>query len=99
MLEAAEAYEGAILMRPDYRMSYWNLCEALDRCAERDRCAKWADRALPSFQKWAVLHPEDQFAQVQHAFMLMLAGQIEAARNAMRPVMESKNVDGFSLYT
>jgi adenylate cyclase len=99
MLEAAEAYEGSILMRPDYRMSYWNLCEALDRASERERCTKWAERALPLFQKWSVLHPEDQFAQVQYAFMLMLAAQIEASRNAMRAIIESKNVDGFSLYT
>lgn len=99
MEEAAKAYEASVAIRPDYRMTYWNLCEVLDRSGKLEECARWAERALPIFQKWTVLHPEDQFAQVQYSFTLLLAGQTEAARLVMRPIIESNNVDGLSLYT
>ena len=97
--KAVAAYEESLRLKPDHRMTYWNLVEALDRAGRKVECRRWAEKALLHFERWAVLHPDDQFARGQYALLLLHAGQPDTALSTIAPLLDSKNVDGLSLYT
>src|SRR5205823_14777697 len=45
------------------------------------------------------LHPNDEFALAQYAFLLCTAGHVDAARAAALPLTQREQADGLALYT
>jgi tetratricopeptide (TPR) repeat protein len=97
--QAIPAYEEAIRLRPDYRMSYWNLVEILDRTGQNPECAEWSRKALPLFERWIALNSEDQFARAQYGTLLLYAGDKDRALKTVAPLIASSEADGLALYT
>src|SRR5205807_9950564 len=97
--KAIQPYEESIRLNPKDRLSYWNLIEALDRLGKCEDRELWSEQALPYFERRIILIPDDQFARAQYATLLLYVGQKDAAMVTIQPLLTSKEVDGFALYT
>ncbi len=92
-------YEEALRLNPTNRMTYWNLVEALDRLERADDRKRYSFLALPHFERWLLLHPEDQFARAQLATFQLYTGEKEKALRTIEPLIVASDVDGLALYT
>ncbi len=94
--EAIAPFEESVRLKPDYLVSLWNLVSSCDAVDERGKCAHWAEVALPQFERYLKLHPDDQHKVVQHAVLLYLSGRTEASHAAAMKLTNLK--DGVSLF-
>jgi tetratricopeptide (TPR) repeat protein len=80
-------------------MTYWNLIEALDRLGREDDRRRYSLQALPHFERWFPLHPDDQFARAQFGTLLLYADEKDRALKTIEPLLASSEADGLALYT
>jgi TolB-like protein len=99
MEKAVPAYEDALQLNPKYKMTYWNLIEALDRLGRKGDRKRYSEQAIPHFERWLLLNPEDQFARAQFATLLLYAGEKDRALKTIEPLLASSEADGLALYT
>ncbi len=99
MEKAVPAYEEALGLNPKYKMTYWNLIEALDRLGREDDRRRYSLQALPHFERWFPLHPDDQFARAQFGTLLLYADEKDRALKTIEPLLASSEADGLALYT
>jgi tetratricopeptide (TPR) repeat protein len=94
--KAIAAFEEAIRLKPDHLATLWNLVVACDNAGEPEKCAHWASVALPSYERYLKLHPDDEGMHVQHAALLQMSGRARDAHAAAMKLSDMK--DGNSLY-
>ena len=93
---AIAPYEEAVRLKPDHIASLWNLVISCDNAEEREQCAHWAAVALPHYERYLKLHPDDENNRASRAHLLLWSGRIEEAHAA---AMKLSNLrDGMSLY-
>jgi TolB-like protein/Flp pilus assembly protein TadD len=94
--KAIPAFEEAVRLKPDHLVSLFNLVVNCDNAKEREKCAHWAEVALPYYERHLKLHPDDETRLVHHATLLFHTGRTEAAHAAAIKLNNLK--DGKSLY-
>jgi adenylate cyclase len=94
--KAIAPFEEALRLKPDYLESLWNIVAVCDNAQEREKCAHWAEVALPYFERHLKLHPDDEKKLVWYVNLLLWAGRTEAAHAAAMDLKSLK--DGASLY-
>jgi TolB-like protein/Tfp pilus assembly protein PilF len=94
--KAIAPLEESIRLKPNDRVKIWNLVLSCDLASEREKCSHWASLALPQFERHLKLHPDDENILVQHAALLQMSGQTEAARAAA--IRLTSLQDGASLF-
>ena len=94
--KAIPQYEESVRLDSDKLSTLSNLAMACYMAKEEKKCADWALVAIPKFERYLKLHPDDEFKRVNYANLLFYAGQNKEAAIVAR---ELQNVrDGFSLY-
>jgi adenylate cyclase len=89
-------FEESVRLKPDNLPALFNLANNCDGAGEREKCVHWATVALPYYERYLKLHPDDENRLVSHANLLQWSGRTEAARAA---AIELKNMkDGNSLF-
>jgi adenylate cyclase len=94
--KAISPYEDSIRLKPDNLPCLLNLVTSCDVASEREKCAHWADVAIPQFERHLKLHPDDETQLVSHALLLFYSGRTEAAHTAAIELKQMK--DGVSLF-
>jgi TolB-like protein/Flp pilus assembly protein TadD len=89
-------FEEAVRLKPDSRGGLFNLVNDCDAAGEREKCAYWAEVALPQFERYLKLHPDDEHQLVHYANLLQWSGRTEDAHAAAIKLTNLK--DGMSLY-
>jgi tetratricopeptide (TPR) repeat protein len=95
-IKAIAPYEEAVRLKPDHLASLWNLVVACDALGERGKCAHWAEIALPLYERYLKLHPDDESKLVHYAALLLWTDRAEAAHAAAMGLTNLR--DGISLY-
>ncbi len=94
--KAIAAYEESIRLKPDYLVGLWNLVVNCDGVGDWEKCAHWASVALPIFERYLKLHPDDENKLIWYAAILLMSGRTEDAHAAAIKLKGLK--DGNSLY-
>ena len=94
--KAIAPFEESVHLKPDHVESLWNLVIICDNAGEQEKCARWAEVALPHFERYLKFHPDDENKLVCHAAILLMSGRTEAAHAAAMNLQSVK--DGNSLY-
>lgn len=89
-------YEEAVRLAPDNLASMWNLILSCDNAGEQYKCAFWAETALPRYERYLRLHPDDESMRVLHAFLLLWSGRTGDAFLAATKLLDVK--DAISLF-
>jgi tetratricopeptide (TPR) repeat protein len=95
--KSIEPFEEAVRLRPDYLENIFNLAIACDEAGEKEKCVEWASFAVPRYERYLKLHPDDEARQVAYASLLYWCGRREEAV-AVAERMSSQARDGFSLF-
>jgi adenylate cyclase len=90
------AYEEAVKLEPDNLPTISNLAIACNGAKEEEKQKQWALIAIPKYEKYLKLFPDDESKRVDHAVLLHFAGRDEDARAAARKLDDLR--DGISLY-
>lgn len=93
---AAAAYETTIRLSPKYLTAHWNLVSAYQRCGDREQSSIAANRAIPVFEQWLRLQPDDEHSRVYLANLYFSAGKSEAAARTLMELSDARDAD--SLY-
>lgn len=88
--------EQAVRLSPDYRPSLWNLVHACDSAGEHEKCAHWAALAVPIYERYLKLHPDDETTAITLAHLLVFSGRTDEAHAAAVKLKDMK--DGVSLF-
>jgi tetratricopeptide (TPR) repeat protein len=94
--KAIAPFEEAIRLKPDHLAILWNLAVNCDADGEREKCGDWAGVALPHYERYLKLHPDDEGKRVNHANLLLFSGRTDDAHAAAMQLTNLK--DGTSLY-
>ncbi|HET9136390.1 MAG TPA: TIR domain-containing protein [Candidatus Kapabacteria bacterium] len=78
------AFEEALKLEPDDLPTISNLVIACNNAKEDSKQKQWALAAIPKYEKYLKLFPDDESARVWHAVLLHHAGLDEDARAAGR---------------
>jgi adenylate cyclase len=89
-------YEKALSLKPDNLNVLWNLAIASDDTGDPTKTAQRATVALPYYERYLKLHPDDENNRVSYAALLLMAGRTEAAHEAAIKLTSLK--DGGPLY-
>ncbi|HEX5317271.1 MAG TPA: tetratricopeptide repeat protein, partial [Candidatus Kapabacteria bacterium] len=68
--KAIALWEEAVRLKPDYLAGLWGCAIANQAAGEEEKYAEAATRAIPYFERYIKLHPDDETPRVQHAFLL-----------------------------
>lgn len=91
-------YEESIRLKPDeFLVGLFNLVINCDSAGEHEKCVQWAAVALPQYERYLKLHPDDETYMSQYASILQLGGRVDDARAVAMRLTNLK--DGYSLYT
>jgi TolB-like protein/Flp pilus assembly protein TadD len=94
--EAIHSYKEAQRLNPGSLPTIYNLVGLCDRVGEKDLSAHWARVALPYYERYIKLNPDDEDKRVKYAIMLYMGGNSD---EAYAEVMKLTNIkDGRSLY-
>jgi TolB-like protein/cytochrome c-type biogenesis protein CcmH/NrfG len=94
--KAIAPYEESVRLKPDNLVNLFNLVSACEAAGEREKCAHWAAVAIPQFERYLKLHPDDENKLVWYALLLVRSGRTEDAHAAAMKLTNLK--DGISLY-
>jgi cytochrome c-type biogenesis protein CcmH/NrfG len=94
--KAIAPFEEAVRLKPDNHPILWNLVVVSDSAGDREKCAHWALVALPLFERYLKLHPDDEAMRVYYALLLLWSGRTEDAYAAAMKLTNLK--DGTSLF-
>jgi TolB-like protein len=94
--KAIAPFEESIRLKPHDLVDMWNLVIACDSAGEHEKCAHWARVALPQFERYLKLHPDDENKLVERAALHLLSGRIEEAHAAAMKLTNMK--DGAPLF-
>ncbi len=89
-------YEEAVRLKPDDLTILRNLASNCAAAGEMEKCEKWARVALPAYERYLKLHPDDEGRHVSHANLLLMSGRADDAHAAAVKLTNLK--DGNSLY-
>jgi len=95
--QAIAPFKEALRLKPDARVTNWNLVLALDRCGMKDECRQWAIRALDYSDRWCRLHPDDQYAHVNLASLYDYAGMENESHSTVLALEARHDLDGVTL--
>ena len=84
---------------PDYRLTCWNLIEALDWLGREEDRRRYAFLALPHFARALAENPTNQFSRAQLATLELYNAEKEKALETIAPLVTASDVDALSLYT
>ncbi len=93
---AIASFEKTIKLKPDDLSVIWNLAVTCRSAKDEERCRYWSSYALPYFERYLKLHPDDESIRVSHSCLLEFAGRIEEARQAALILSDLR--DGHSIY-
>ncbi|MBS1903820.1 MAG: TIR domain-containing protein [Bacteroidetes bacterium] len=88
--------EEAIRLRPGDLVLLWNLVVVCDSAGAKEKCAQWAEEALPYFERYTKLHPDHEDKRLIHAALLQMSGRTDAAHAAATRLKASR--DAVTLY-
>jgi adenylate cyclase len=94
--KAIAPYEEALKRKPDDFTALWNLVLACNSAKEVVKQKEYALIAIPKYEKYLKLFPDDENKRVWHAVLLHFAGMDDEARAAARKLGNIK--DGGSLH-
>jgi adenylate cyclase len=94
--KAIAPYEQAVKLKPEDLTSLINLVASCNATNEEAKRTYWAELAIPRYERHLKLHPDDEFASINRAFLLHFAGRDEDAREAARSLSNIR--DGVSLF-
>jgi adenylate cyclase len=95
--KAIGAYEESVRLKPDELPSLLNLVIECDEAGEKQKCIQYAALALPLFERYLTLHPDDEFQRVSYALLLFWSGRQDRARQEALHLKDRVR-DGGSLY-
>ncbi len=79
--------------------NYYNLACAMVGTADYERLRTVAHKALPLFDQHLLQYPKDLTADVERAYLLLWAGDRNAAREAVDRISANDHLSGVTLYT
>jgi adenylate cyclase len=94
--KAIAPYEQRLKLRPDDWITLWNLVITCREAGELDKQRYWARVAVPRYEKYIRLLPDNEDMRIGHALLLYYAGKEAEARQAA-PLLDNVR-DGMSLY-
>jgi adenylate cyclase len=89
-------YEEAARLKPNFLTVLFNLVNACSATGNQEKCIYWAEIALPQYERFLRLHPDDEIKQVSYANLLSWCGRVDEAREAALKLTGLKN--SLSLY-
>ena len=94
--KAIAPFEQAVKLRPDSLTALFNLVNVCDRVDNVEKRVFWAQLAVPRYERYLKLFPDDEYAAVNYALLLHWAGKEDASRAAARGLVNVR--DGVSLF-
>jgi adenylate cyclase len=94
--KAIAPYEESLKRKPDHLGNLSNLVASCNSAMEVSKQKEYALVAIPKFEKYLKLFPDDEAKRVDHATLFHYAGRDEEAKAAARKLGDLK--DGASLY-
>jgi adenylate cyclase len=80
--KAIHPYEEAIRLKPNDLINLWNLVINCNSAGEHEKCARWAELALPQYERHIKLHPDDETKLLWYASLLFYSGRTDDAHAA-----------------
>ena len=96
--KAILSYQEALKIKPDARMTNWNLILVLNQAERKEESEVWSKKALPHYQRWIRLHPDDLNSQVILANLFVYAGHSEEGLALLSELAQRKDLDGIGFY-
>ncbi len=101
--KAITPFEESLKRKPEYLVTLWNLVLACNGVKEdandrsfAEKQKRWAEIAIPLFEKRLKLFPDEEWNRVNHASLLHHAGRDDEARSAARKLEDLR--DGTALF-
>jgi TolB-like protein/Flp pilus assembly protein TadD len=94
--KAIAPYEEALKRKPDDLITLFNLASSCNNAKEFVKQKIYSDLAIPKYEKYLKLFPNDEHKRANHAILLHLAGKDEEAKAAALKLGDLK--DGKSLF-
>ncbi|MDP4221435.1 MAG: hypothetical protein Q8896_13450, partial [Bacteroidota bacterium] len=88
--------EEAEKLKPDYLVTLSNLARACWLAKNEEKQRRWAEYAIPAFEKRLRLFPDEEWAKVEYAMLLYHTGRDEDAKRFARQLDTLR--DGRLLY-
>ncbi|MEP7235881.1 MAG: hypothetical protein ABI778_11360, partial [Ignavibacteriota bacterium] len=85
----------SIRLNTDSRINFWNIIALYTNLQDKENAKYWSLKALPLFERFAKLHPNDEVSNSQCACLLFFAGHTEDAKRVIEELKKSR--DGSSL--
>jgi tetratricopeptide (TPR) repeat protein len=96
--ESANARERNVQLRENDRTAHFNYLIALNELGDTSRLAAAAVKALPIWERYLRLTPDDLNARVEYASMLGWAGGHDRSHAEARRLEATEGLDGVPLY-
>ena len=96
--EAANARERNVQLQENDRSSLFNYLVALNELGATSRLTAAATKALPIYERYLRLTPDDLNARVQYAMVLGMAGEHKRSLTEANRLEVTEGLDGVALY-
>lgn len=96
--EAIDSYARSIVLRPENLTTQFNIVTAAVQLGDAAQVLKWANAALPFFERRLRLEPDNEYLRVRFANLLRYAGLADRAVSVLTPLLDRPNLDGNSLF-
>ena len=93
---AIEPFEEALRLQPDNMNALWNMVICCNQAGEKEKCKHWSLIALPYFNRFLKLYPDDEARQVYRAVLFHFIGEDDKALATVAGLQNLR--DGFVLY-
>ncbi len=95
---AVKASEEYVRLRENHKGAYFNLLISLHELGDDERLRLAAERAIPIYERYVRLNPDDYHARVSLATIHSMSGNPSSALAAADELSAIEMLDGFALY-
>jgi tetratricopeptide (TPR) repeat protein len=96
--ESATARERLVQLQENNRIAHFNYLIGLNELGDTSRLTSAAVQAIPLWERYLRLTPDDLHARVVYASILSMAGEHERSLTEARRLEATEGLDGFTLY-